>query len=143
VLGDASCGVDLSTPGYRYEGALVSVVENRVFDLGDLSGFAPGWFQRGQLRVLDGTASGLGAAIKRDRLDERGRRVIELWEPLRATPAAGDPVRIEAGCDKRFETCRLKFDNALNFRGFPDLPGEDWIMVHPAQSKRFGGGSRR
>jgi hypothetical protein len=31
-------------------------------------------------------------------------------------------LRLEAGCDKRAETCRLKFGNFLNFRGFPAFP---------------------
>ncbi len=42
--------------------------------------------------------------------------------------APGDLLRLEAGCDKRLETCRLKFDNVVNFRGFPHIPGEDWLI---------------
>ena len=57
----------------------------------------------------------------------------ELWEELRAEIAAGDLVRLEAGCDKRMETCRLKFANILNFQGFPDIPGEDWVMAYPGR----------
>ncbi|MGR3496841.1 DUF2163 domain-containing protein [Citreimonas sp.] len=143
ILGDAECRVDLSRPGYRFEGAASSVTDNRVFDLGALPMYALGWFERGRLRVLDGEAAGLSAAIKRDRLDATGARVIEISPPLRATVRAGDRVVIDAGCDKRFETCRQKFANALNFRGFPDLPEEDWMVVQPAHAKRFGGGSRR
>lgn len=143
ILGDAECRVDLSRPGYRFEGAASSVTDNRVFDLGSLPMYALGWFARGRLRVLDGEAAGLSAAIKRDGLDATGARVIEISPPLRATVRAGDRVVIDAGCDKRLETCRLKFANALNFRGFPDLPEEDWMVVQPAHAKRLGGGSRR
>lgn len=143
VLGDAACGVDLEAPGYRHEGPLLAVSENRVFEAGPLAGFGAGWFQRGRLEVLEGAAAGLVAAIKRDRLDAAGRRVIEVWEPLRATPAPGDRLRLVAGCDKRFATCRYKFGNLLNFQGFPDVPEEDWIAVHPAQAKAQSGGSRR
>lgn len=143
VLGDAECGFDLSAGGYVYEGTLAGVEENRVFLPGDLPGFAVGWFQRGKLDILSGAAQGLSGAIKRDHLRADGARAIEIWEALRATPAAGDQVRLTAGCDKRFETCRLKFGNHLNFRGFPDLPEEDWLTVHPSQSKALSGGSRR
>jgi uncharacterized phage protein (TIGR02218 family) len=52
-------------------------------------------------------------------------------------------VRIEAGCDKRPDTCRLKFANYDNFRGFPDIPGEDWLMSYPAGAAVNDGGSRR
>jgi uncharacterized phage protein (TIGR02218 family) len=143
VLGDAACRFDLSTPGYAHEGAVDAVTDARIFDFGSLADFATGWFQCGRLRMLDGAAMGLTAMIKHDRLTRSGARQIEIWEPLRALPAPGDRVRIEAGCDKRFETCRLKFGNALNFQGYPDIPSEDWITVHPAQSKARSGGSRR
>ncbi len=52
-------------------------------------------------------------------------------------------VRLEAGCDKRVDTCRLKFDNLLNFQGFPDIPGEDWLLVGAASAGANAGGSRR
>nr|WP_325048889.1 phage BR0599 family protein [Rhodophyticola porphyridii] len=52
-------------------------------------------------------------------------------------------IRLEAGCDKRMETCRLKFNNLLNFRGFPDIPGDDWLMSYPARTNARDGGSRR
>ena len=29
------------------------------------------------------------------------------------------------GCDKKFETCRYKFSNVENHRGFPHVPGND------------------
>ncbi|WP_323770066.1 DUF2163 domain-containing protein [Antarctobacter sp.] len=143
VLGDADCGFDLSVGGHLHEGTLVGVEESRVFLAGELAGFSVGWFQRGRLEILTGAARGLIGSIKRDYLRADGERVIEIWEPLRALPVAGDAVRLTAGCDKRFETCRSKFGNHLNFRGFPDLPEEDWITVHPSYAKRLDGGSRR
>ncbi|WP_417723665.1 DUF2163 domain-containing protein [Salipiger sp.] len=142
VLGDAICRMDLSEPGYFHEGAILTVEDNRSFGFGALGGFDQGWFQRGRLTVLSGDAAGLSGTIKRDRLLTGGRG-IDLWEPLRAPVAAGDVVRITAGCDKRFDTCRLKFNNILNFQGFPDIPEEDWIMVHPTLAKTRSGGSRR
>jgi uncharacterized phage protein (TIGR02218 family) len=53
----------------------------------------------------------------------------------------GDRCRIEAGCDKKLSTCREKFDNILNFLGFPHIPGEDWMIAFPANGKRNDGGS--
>ena len=121
----------------------VEQVEDRVrFVLAALNGFAPGWFQRGRLKILEGSAAGLEGVIKRDTPVDGGR-MIELWQPLRAEVQPGDRMSLEAGCDKRFETCRLKFDNAANFQGFPDIPGEDWLMVQPVRSGETAGGSRR
>lgn len=142
VLGDAACRVDLSAPGYATERAVEQVEDAQRFTFAALDGFDFGWFERGRLIVLDGAAAGLSGLVKRDRFLD-GLRVVELWQPLRAGIAPGDRVRLEAGCDKRFETCRLKFGNALNFRGFPDIPGEDWMMALPARSGETSGGSRR
>ncbi|KIC22642.1 DUF2163 domain-containing protein [Leisingera sp. ANG-Vp] len=142
VLGDASCRFDLATPGYATELEAGEVERNEVFRWEALPGFEPDWFTGGRLSVLSGAAEGLWAAIKADRSREDGRS-ITLWEPVRALVAPGDSVRLEAGCDKRMETCRLKFNNLLNFQGFPDIPGEDWVMAVPRQSGSNTGGSRR
>lgn len=42
-------------------------------------------------------------------------------------------------CDQRFETCRDVFGNAENFRGFPHLPGNDFVLSGPAASGNDGG----
>jgi uncharacterized phage protein (TIGR02218 family) len=104
--------------------------------------FEPGWFERGQFSGHSGAAEGLNGMIKRDYFDGN-QRVIELWQPVRAEIVAGDQIRLDAGCDKRMKTCQLKFNNLVNFQGFPDLPGEDWMMVQPSQASSQTGGSRR
>ena len=142
VLGDAACGFDLNAAGYLDIRAIESVEDARVFRWNAMSGFEPGWFARGTLRVQDGAGAGLSGLIKRD-VFEGDARVIELWEPIRANLQVGDQLRLEAGCDKRFETCRLKFANLLNFQGFPDIPGEDWMMSYPRQGGNNTGGSLR
>lgn len=48
-----------------------------------------------------------------------------------------------AVCDKRFATCRDRFGNGASFRGFPDIPGEDFLLLTPAEGARHDGGSRR
>jgi uncharacterized phage protein (TIGR02218 family) len=141
VLGDAACGFDLSTVGYGTE-ANVTTSTGRVFTFAGLTGFEPRWFERGQLRVLSGAAAGLSGAVKLDRI-EGGVRKVELWDSLREVVVPGDAVRLTAGCDKRMETCRLKFTNLLNYQGFPDIPEEDWQMAHPTRLSARSGGSRR
>ena len=44
-------------------------------------------------------------------------------------------------CDKRYATCRDTFHNVVNFRGFPDLPGEDFLTVYPRDGQALDGGS--
>ena len=141
VLGDMQCRVDLSAAGYRTELAVEQVEAGRVFHFAALAGFDDRWFERGRLEVLSGQAEGLVAMVKNDRLVD-GARVIELWEELRMPVAEGDLVLLEAGCDKRIETCRLKFQNIENFQGFPHIPGEDWLMTYPQDAGANDGGSR-
>ncbi len=42
-------------------------------------------------------------------------------------------------CDQRFETCRDTFANTENFRGFPHLPGNDFILSGPDAANNDGG----
>ncbi|KPP85497.1 MAG: phage conserved hypothetical protein [Rhodobacteraceae bacterium HLUCCO07] len=142
VLGDAACGFDVTTPGYFAELPVEAVEERSRFVFDVLPGFEPGWFAHGVLEGLSGASAGLRGIIKRDVIDS-GQRVIDLWHPMRDGIAPGDMIRLVAGCDKRMATCRLKFNNLLNFQGFPDLPGESWLMVQPGQSGQLAGGSRR
>lgn len=46
-------------------------------------------------------------------------------------------------CDKRWETCTGTFANGLNFQGFPDIPGDDFLTAAPVGGGRHDGGSRR
>ncbi len=142
VLGDVACGFDLATQGYSTMLAVEVCDGGRRFRWENLPGYDDGWFARGRLEVLEGPASGLWGMIKHDR--KLGtRREVELWEPIRGNVAAETQVRLIAGCDKRMETCRLKFNNLLNFQGFPDLPNEDWVMAVPKASGVNSGGSLR
>jgi uncharacterized phage protein (TIGR02218 family) len=139
ILGDGQCLVDLTLPGYVEQRVVETVEGGQVFGWADFLGFDDRWFERGRLVVVSGAAAGLVAVVKNDRLSGRARRV-EVWEAIRADVAPGDVVRLEAGCDKRAETCRLKFANFLNFRGFPHVPGEDWLMAVPKSDAVNDGG---
>lgn len=46
-------------------------------------------------------------------------------------------------CDRRWETCVESFGNGANFRGFPDIPGDDFLTASPVGGGRNDGGSRR
>lgn len=142
VLGDGACKFNTSATGFFFETQVHSVSEGRAFTWPELAGFAPDWFARGRLDVTSGAAAGLWSAIKTDTVTN-GTRLVELWEPLRAEVQPGDTVRLTAGCDKRWTTCRDKFANLLNFQGFPDLPGEDWMLAVPKKAGVNSGGSRR
>jgi hypothetical protein len=48
-----------------------------------------------------------------------------------------------AVCDKRWATCVGTFANGVNFQGFPDIPGDDFLTAAPLEGGRNDGGSRR
>lgn len=133
-LGDGACGVNLDAEGLRTERAIQGCEEGRILRFADFPAFDTGWFERGALLVIDGAAAGLRGAIKNDTALPGGGREIELWQALGIFPESGNVIRLTAGCDKRGDTCRLKFRNYLNFRGFPHLPTEDWLMAPQAGS---------
>lgn len=133
VLGDSACGVDLSDPTFSATGTVDAVKEQKLLTVSGLSGYSSGWFRRGRLTVTSGAAAGLVGVIKADQKSS-GLHTVELWESLRADIAPGDTVRLDAGCNKRRSTCRDKFSNILNFRGFPDIPGDNKLLSIPLRS---------
>lgn len=140
VLGDAHCGVDLTASAYRASAVVAGLDALGRIEIVGLSGFADRWFERGTLMATNGPSDGLRAMVKADRRTDAGR-LVELWQPLGAGLGVGHAIRLQAGCDKRAETCRLKFLNFMNFRGFPHIPGEDWLASYPVSSGVNDGGS--
>lgn len=140
VLGDQRCTLNLAQPAYRGEGVLAAVDALGRYQVTGLPGFADRWFERGSLTVLSGPSAGLSAVIKADRLDG-ALRWVEVWQAPGQGVSVGDSLRLQAGCDKRAETCRTKFLNFVNFRGFPHVPGEDWLASYPVSSGSNDGGS--
>ncbi|WP_136645515.1 DUF2163 domain-containing protein [Tabrizicola sp. YIM 78059] len=134
VLGDGRCRFDLATPGYSVQLPVETVEEGRVLSFERFEAFEDRWFEHGRVEVVSGAATGLIGVVKKDRAIGAGRR-IELWQAIGAGLAAGDLVRIGAGCNKHAETCRAKFANSLNFRGFPHVPGEDWLASYPVPGR--------
>lgn len=43
------------------------------------------------------------------------------------------------GCDRQLGTCRGRFGNVLNFRGFPHIPGNDFVLRYPRSGRELGG----
>lgn len=140
ALGSSRCGVDLSDPAFS---AIVTVeaLVGDGFRLAGLGAFEAGWFLGGGLVWLDRANAGLTGRVRADRSDTTGR-VFNLWEEPAFPVEPGDTARVTAGCDKLAATCRKKFDNFLNFRGFPHIPGEDWVTAYPKDGEHHDGGSR-
>jgi len=127
ALGDARCGIDLDGPAYKGSGQIISVDADRVFTASGIGAFAPDWFALGFVTWLSGANAGRRAEVARHSIFG-GVVQIELFEPPVRPLAIDDAFDIRAGCDKLLSTCRAKFANAINFRGFPHMPGDDAVV---------------
>jgi uncharacterized phage protein (TIGR02218 family) len=140
ALGDARCGIDLDQPAFRGSGTVSAVIDARAFRAAGLALFADGWFTRGVLTWTTGANAGAAAEIEAHRAGA-GAAVLELLTPAPAPIAVSDAFSIDAGCDKRWVTCKTKFANTVNFRGFPMIPGDDWLQGGPRAGDLHDGGS--
>ncbi len=138
-LGDSRCGIDLALPAYRGEGAIIALLGASSFRASGLEAFADGWFTAGRLVFTGGANRGLAVEVKIHRKADAA--VLDLWQAMPEPIAVGDAFVVTAGCDKRFPTCRDKFGNVVNFRGFPHIPGNDFVFSYPTQGSGNDGGS--
>ncbi|HEX3653723.1 MAG TPA: DUF2163 domain-containing protein [Rhizomicrobium sp.] len=140
-LGDARCTIDLSNPLYRGVGTVAAITDQRRFTASGLDAFTDQWFSGGKLTWTSGANTNRAMEVKRHGVV--GARIsLELWHQMNEAIAVGDAFAITAGCDKQFSTCKAKFNNAVNFRGFPYMPGNDAVTSYPTQSQVLDGGSR-
>lgn len=86
------------------------------------------WFQYGVFKFTSGLNNGRSAEIKSW---NHITGVIELYLTAGYVPSVGDTVTLWPGCDKSLATCKAKFNNRLNFRGEPYLPGNDQLFYYP------------
>ena len=125
-LGDARCRVDLGAAANRGSGSVLAVSATSRFSAVGLDAFADGWFTAGKLTFTGGGNAGIGVEVKVHR--NNSGVIFELWQTMPQPIAPGDQFAVTAGCDKRFATCRGRFANEVNFRGFPHIPGNDFVM---------------
>jgi uncharacterized phage protein (TIGR02218 family) len=129
-LGDARCTVDLGAPEFLGNGTVAALDGAGVFHASGLDTFDDGWFTAGKVTFTSGANDGLAVEVKVHRV-EAGGVLIELWQQMPEPIVVGDTFAITAGCDKRYATCRDRFANGINFRGFPHIPGNDFVLRVP------------
>jgi uncharacterized phage protein (TIGR02218 family) len=126
-LGDARCGVDRDV--HRQTSTVGVAHSARQFTGVGLDGHADGWFTRGLLTFTSGPNAGHAFEVKRHWRPD-GTATLELWRDPAFAVAAGDAFTVTPGCDKQFGTCGAKFANTTNFRGFPHMPGNDFVTSY-------------
>jgi uncharacterized phage protein (TIGR02218 family) len=130
-LGDGACGIALAA---FTDTGTVSRTDGALGIAAAGIAFADGFCTGGKLTWTGGANTGVSVEIK---VHRRSGAVAEfdLWQRAPQPIARGDTFRVTAGCDKTHGTCRAKFGNAVNFRGFPHMPGNDFIIRIPQQGE--------
>lgn len=75
-------------------------------------------FTQGTITFTSGVNAGVTATIG----SAQGGAWLTLIYPLEEAPGEGDTFTAYYGCDHTLPTCRSKFNNSANFRGFPFVP---------------------
>lgn len=117
VLGDARCGKNLAS--FTFTASVSTVTNKKNFTATALTQ-AAGYFTGG----LVTWTSGLNVGTKQE-VKFFNSGAVELFLSAPYVISGGDTFTIVAGCDKTSKTCKEKFANLVNFRGFPDVPTKE------------------
>lgn len=109
-----ACSLDPSA--FTFSG-VVSAVNVPKWQM-EISGISEtdGYFSNGVLTFTSGNNAGLSCVVK-----EHVGTTFKLFLPTAFQFSIGDTFTIQAGCDKTLDTCKTKFNNVLNFGGFPHI----------------------
>ena len=112
VLYDAGCGIIRGT--YSMNGAVEAGSNSNTINFsGAREGDAQGSivFSSGPNAKVRATVRGVNVGLS-----------YSLMYPLPFAPSTGDAFTVAFGCDHTQATCQGKFNNLVNFRGFPYVP---------------------
>lgn len=109
--------VEDQTINLEYPGPLVTFTKT-----------VPGYYEQGVLTWLTGANAGVSMEVKAWTGAPSDQMTLELAMPYPI--AVGDTFKVTAGCDKTWRAC-ISFNNALNFRGEPFVPGQDAVLDYP------------
>lgn len=123
-LGDARCGFALAADTVT----VTAVTDARTFQTTNAAARANDYFNQGTVTFTSGAMAGCRPV---EVFDWSVAGDVATWADLPEAPAVGDTLELRRGCDKTRATCRDTFDNVLNFRGFPDVPGSDQVLRYP------------
>lgn len=116
-------------------GTVTAVVSAMKFSVSFTGSYADGFFDKGKVIGLTGGNAGLGAPI----WTWAATGAIELVYPLTVAPAIGETFTVRDGCALTRAAC-MAHGQILNFRGFPDVPGQKALKPAIPNSAAGSGG---
>ncbi len=122
ALGDSACGITLAT--YTVTGTVTASTNRTTFSDSSRSE-ADAYFNHGKLTWTNGPNDDLSMEVK-DFIGSSGQ--FTCFMPMWNNINVGHTYSVYAGCDKKWATCKNKFNNLVNFRGFPFVPTQGDVL---------------
>lgn len=115
---DKKCS--LNAEKYTFLGKIKNIISEIEFNCfeSEITNKKTNYFKYGLIKFTSGKNKNSIAEIKQS----VGSNIV-LNSKLLYNLEENDEFEIFAGCNKKFNTCIEKFNNAINFRGEPNLPG--------------------
>ena len=85
--------------------------------------YSQGYFTYGKVTWLTGGNAGYKMDVRKF-----SPGLVTLALPMTHDITVGDTFSIVAGCDDTLTTCKTRYNNFVNFRGEPYLPGNDRVL---------------
>ena len=120
---DKKCG--LNKDNYTIKGVISEIINQLEFNTNTekIINKDNNYFTNGIIKMINGKNNGITTEVKKSVNNYIG---LKFKFPFEIN--VGDQFEIIAGCDKEFYTCCSKFDNAINFRGEPNLPRSEKVF---------------
>jgi len=112
---------------YTKQGTVSGVTDRRTFAASSMTD-ADEIFNYGKLTWLTGDNADFEMEVKDWDL---GTTTFVLFEKMPYVIQVGDTFKVTVGCDKQLATCRDTYDNIVNFRGEPYIPGLNEMLWYP------------
>ncbi len=123
-LGDTRCKINLTA--LTVTSAVTAVTDRRSF-ADSARGESVNHWNGGLLTWTSGANVGRKMEVKA--FESSG--AFTLFLPMPSIVAVGDNYSLRPGCDKKFSTCKDRYSNVKNFRGEPNVPGNDQVLAYP------------
>ena len=123
VFGGTKCGVDADA--LEVSGTVTAVTDRAIFtDSGRSED--DDHFNYGVVTFTSGNNEDWTREVK-----DFGSGQFTAFAKFPYDISVGDTYTAKPGCDKYPATCKNTYDNFINFRGFPHLPGRDELTRYP------------
>lgn len=128
-LGDDRCGVNIDD--FTETGTVTAVTSNQVFRDENRTE-AIRTFAGGLLTWTNTSGNNAGTQMEVKKYAANG--TFTLFKSMSGDIQVGDTYSVTYGCNKSFATCKDVFDNVVNFRGEPHLPGTGRMIQYGKKS---------